>query len=177
MSDAITHPPRVSTCCHLQPIEPAPRLAKHADPAIGPWLRHNVVKRVQRVVLLELQVLVGQNSVRARAASHVDSQRRQPVSGIVRVSDCVSLDRHVRPVRNVFHKRADSDLTFPGFPGNPQMALENSTVAHGNVDVFELEDLVRKTGRVQNGNGLSFGSFDVEGHDEDYYQVIFFSTN
>ena len=60
----------------LQRVEPAPGNAHHADGAIAPGLRRQPRDDLERVVLLLLGVLIGQQAVRFAAASDIDTDGR-----------------------------------------------------------------------------------------------------
>ena len=56
----------------LERVEAAPGVAHHADAAGAPRLGGEPGDDLHRVVLLERQVLVGEDAVRVAAAAHVD---------------------------------------------------------------------------------------------------------
>ncbi len=87
----------------LECVEPAPGVAHHSHPAGAPRLGGEPGDDLHRVVLLEREVLVGENAIRVAAAAHVDADARVAVSGDVGMRERVPLRGPLAPaIRQIF---------------------------------------------------------------------------
>ena len=90
----------------LQRVEPAPGFADDRDGAVAPVLRRDPGDRLQRVVLLELQIFVFEPAVRIAGAADVDAHRGVTVRGEIAVHRLVSSTRAVPfAVGDIFKRR------------------------------------------------------------------------
>ena len=79
----------------LQRVEPTPGFADDRDGAVAPVLRRDPRDRLQRVVLLELQIFVFEPAVRIPGAANVDAHRRVTVRGKIAVHRLVTSARPI----------------------------------------------------------------------------------
>ena len=81
----------------LERVEAAPGVAHHPHPAGAPRLGGEPGDDLHRVVLLEGEVLVGENALRVAAAAHVDAHARVAVPGDVGMRERVPLRGSLAP--------------------------------------------------------------------------------
>ena len=137
----------------LERVEPAPGVAHHAHPTGAPRLGGEPGDDLHRVVLLEREVLVGEDAVRVPAAAHVDPDAGVAVPGDVGMGQRVPLRGEVAPAVGEVLEDGGHGVG-PGVRGEPHSRREPRPVLERDPDRVEPLDRPRERGHRGHGVGL-----------------------
>ena len=127
----------------LEPVEPAPGDADHADGAAAPGLGRDPGDHLEGVVLFLFQILVPHEAVGLAVAAHVDPDAGVAVAGEVGVGQLVTVGRTVALAIGDVLQDAGHRLAL-GVHRQPDPRRQSAAVRHGNPGVLDLPDPPRK---------------------------------
>ena len=116
---------------YLQPVEPTPALAHHADIAVAPGLLRDPRDDLDRVVLFLLDIFVGHVAVGFAGSAHVHADGGVAVFSEIAMHGLVAAARAVAlAIRNIF-EHGGNRILF-GALRQPEARTKARSVAHGD---------------------------------------------